>query len=318
MKARMKHFGFSIARRYANNPILVPQGSKWEARAVFNPTAWTDGKRVYLLYRAEGPSGFPDREFCSRIGLAVSEDGINFIRNEYPVLQPTEPYEIPGGCEDPRLVRIGDVFFLTYTAYDGKTARLAMAKSADLMHWEKCGLLLPDHQWESFFPFEQFCSLFPRGWSKSGAILSERVNGLYWMFFGDTHIFAATSNNLLEWDVIAQPVISPRPGYFDSRLVEPGPPPVLLSDGIWLGYNSADNDLRYSFGQCLIDSKNPQSVIYRSNSPILHPSTIDEIDGQVPSVVFGEGLVLFKGVWFLYYGMADSKIGVAFLNRFTT
>jgi predicted GH43/DUF377 family glycosyl hydrolase len=206
---------------------------------------------------------------------------------------------------------------MTYTAYDGKIARLAMAKSSDLFHWEKCGLLFPDEQWELFFPRKEYRSLFPRGWSKSGAILSSQIDGLYWMFFGDTHIFIANSKDLQKWDVLENPVISPRPGSFDSRLVEPGPPPLLLPEGIWLGYNSANENIRYSFGQCLIDAKNPQIVIHRSGSPILEPSTSSEVSGQVPQVVFGEGLVFFKGQWLLYYGMADSRIGVAFLERST-
>ena len=306
--------GYSRSRKHTNNPILEPQGYGWESRAVFNPTAWTDGKRVYLLYRAEGPSGFPNRKFCSRIGLAVSEDGVLFIRHKMPVLEPTEPYEIPGGCEDPRLVRIGDVFFMTYTAYDGKTARLALAKSTNLVHWEKCGIMLPDDQWDEFFPDEKIRALFPRGWSKSGAILSGQVNGLYWMYFGDTHIFAATSKDLYRWNVIGTPVISPRSGYFDSKLVEPGPPPVLHNNGIWLGYNAADNDLRYTFGQCVFDCNNPQVVVFRDDRPILEPTTQHEITGQVQKVVFGSGSVQFKGQKFLYYGMADSRIGVAILD----
>lgn len=308
-------FGFSLARRHAGNPILAPQGDGWESRAVMNPAAWTDGERVYLLYRAEGPVEGPAGAFGSVLGLAASDDGIHFTRNAEPVLTATEPYETPGGCEDPRLVRIADIFVLTYTAYDGTTARLAAATADDLLHWDKHGPMLPDERWEAYFPQEQIRSQFPRGWSKSGALLPDRVDGRYWMFFGDTHIFAATSSDLRRWDVLEEPLISPRPGCFDSRLVEPGPPPVLLPEGIWFGYNSADQDLRYAFGQCLLDPRDPRSVIGRSETPLLEPETREEIEGQMPQVVFGEGLVSFNGEWLLYYGMADSRIGVAILER---
>src|SRR6059058_2683676 len=104
----MSLWGFDSLRKHAGNPILVPQGDGWESRAVYNPAAWTDGQQVYLLYRAEGPCDDPGRAFTSRIGLAFSSDGIHFMRESLPVMEPTEPYEIPGGCEDPRLVRIGD------------------------------------------------------------------------------------------------------------------------------------------------------------------------------------------------------------------
>lgn len=300
-------------RKHAGNPILTPQGEGWESRAVFNPTAWTDGETLYLLYRAEGPSDHPDRPFCSRIGLALSRDGFHFERLPKPVMEPTEPYEMPGGCEDPRLVRIGDRFYMTYTAFDGRAARLAMAVSEDLRTWEKWGLMLTDAQWARYFlrPGEEI-EEFLRGWSKSGAILPQPLQGRYWMYFGDTNIWAAHSTDLRHWEVVDEPALTPRPDSFDSQLVEPGPPPVLLPEGIWLGYNSANADLHYAFGQALFSQDAPARLIHRSEAPLLTPTTPDEIDGQTRHVVFGEGSVLFKGKWLLYYGMADSRIGVAF------
>ncbi len=154
-------------------------------------------------------------------------------------------------------------------------------------------------------------SLLPKGWSKSGAILAQKINGFYWMYFGDTNIWVAYSTNLCNWEVVPEPVLSPRPGFFDSNLVEPGPPPLFTSEGIWLGYNGADKNLRYSFGQCLFKPDNPQKLARRCSKALLEPETEMEMKGYVPQVVFGEGLVRFKGAWFLYYGMADGNIGVA-------
>jgi predicted GH43/DUF377 family glycosyl hydrolase len=98
---------------------------------------------------------------------------------------------------------------------------------------------------------------------------------------------------------------------FDSRLVEPGPPPMMLANGIWLGYNSANDDLRYAFGQALFSLDDPTRLVRRCVRPLLEPTADAERRGQVYNVVFAEGLVQFRGEWMLYYGMADSRIGVA-------
>jgi predicted GH43/DUF377 family glycosyl hydrolase/tetratricopeptide (TPR) repeat protein len=304
--------GIGPFRKYENNPILVPQGDSWESRTVYNPAAWTDGNKVYMLYRAEGPCDFPDREFCSRIGLATSTDGIHFTREAQPVLEPSEPYEKPGGCEDPRITQIDDKFYMTYTAYDGKVARLAMATSYDLRSWSKKGLLFDDAQWDAYFPRAEYPDN-PRGWSKSGVILPRKVKNRYWMYFGDTCIWAAstTDSDLKRWEIIPEPVLRPRPRHFDSKLVEPGPPLLILPEGIWLGYNGADYNLRYAFGQALFALDDPTRLIHRCTYPLMEPATEDELEGQVRQVVFAEGLVSFKEQRLLYYGMADSRIGLA-------
>lgn len=281
-------WGLNQFRKYSGNPVLESRGDSWESHAVFNPAAWTDGEKVYLLYRAE------ERPFTSRIGFATSTDGIHFNREPTSVFEATEPYEIPGGCEDPRVVFIDGIFYMTYTAYDGETARLAMAVSRDLHNWEKRGPLFPE-----------------RNWTKAGAILPQPINGFYWMYFGDTHIWAAYSEDLKRWEVIEEPVLSPRDGYFDSHLVEPGPPPLITPEGILLIYNSANDKHRYSIGQCLFALDDPKRLLRRSPRPLLEPTTAPEKEGQLPQVVFGGGLVQFNGKWFLYYGMADACIGVA-------
>ncbi len=135
-------------QKYGLNPILAPQGDSWEGRAVFNPAAWTNEKEVYLLYRAEEIHQDKRIVSMSRIGLAISDDGFQFTRVPYPVMEPTETYENFGGCEDPRIVRIENKFYMTYTAYDGKIARLALAISEDLRSWQKIGPVISIEQWE--------------------------------------------------------------------------------------------------------------------------------------------------------------------------
>ena len=285
----------SSFQKYEGNPIIVPQGNSWESKDVFNPATWSDGSTIYMLYRAEDSTGIGDWNGTSRIGLATSTDGIHFNREEKPVLGPTESWERPGGVEDPRLVKIDSTFYLTYTAYDGKTARLALATSPNLRNWKKHGLVLPDS-----------------GWSKSGAILPHKVNGKYWMYYGDTSIWIAHSEDLIHWTPLKEPVLKPRKGKFDSRLVEPGPPPLLTNQGILLLYNGANDSLIYETGQTLFDADDPTKLLKRSEQSFLKPGTRLEEEGQVPNVVFIEGLSKLNNTWYLYYGMGDSGIGVAF------
>lgn len=280
--------------KYDGNPILTPSGSTWQSKDLFNPTALAARDTIYMLYRAEDSTGIGQWNGTSRIGLARSTDGVHFERMPDPVLEPTEPWELPGGCEDPRVAGIEGTYYLTYTAYDGETARLALATSPDLIHWQKQGLVFPDS-----------------GWTKSGAIVPEKIDGKYWMYFGDTHIWIAHSEDLLNWTAVEQPVLSPRSGMFDSRLVEPGPTPLITRDGILLLYNGADQNLVYSAGQALFDPKNPRKLLARSKRPFLQPEDSLARHGQVPNVVFIEGLAKLKNRWFLYFGMGDSGIGVA-------
>lgn len=316
------------------NPVLSPGNGKffcpvrkdsvqWEEKDVFNPAAVVRNGKVYLLYRAEDRVG--KYAGTSRIGLAESEDGFHFKRHPEPVLYPDndtlQRYEWEGGIEDPRIVEAPDgTYVLTYTAYDGKVARLMLATSTDLMKWVKHGPVLQGH--------------FKDTWSKSGAIVAEqqderivarKINNKYWMYFGDTDLFLAWSEDLLHWQPLTDgdhllSVLKPRHGYFDSRLVEPGPFALLRPEGILLIYNGmnldegGDKNLlpgTYAGGQALFNGDNPSQLISRLENYFIHPDKPYELTGQINRVCFLEGLVYFKGKWFLYYGTADSHIAVA-------
>jgi predicted GH43/DUF377 family glycosyl hydrolase len=316
------------------NPILEPSSDqvffcpiskkevKWEERNVLNPSAIVKGGKVYLIYRAQ------DREMTSRLGLAISEDGLQFKKQPAPVFYPDidnmNQYEWKGGAEDPRIVEGEDgTYIMTYTAYDGKVARLCLASSKDLRSWKKHGLAFGEGKYRDT-------------WSKSGAIVSKldggkivatKIKEKYWMYFGDTDLFMATSDDLIHWTVAeneeSQKMISvlhPRMGYFDSRLVEPGPYALLQENGILLIYNSSNaanyNDpglpkYTYSAGQALFDKENPFKLIDRMEGYFIHPDKPYEKTGEVNEVCFVEGLVYFRNQWLLYYGTADSKIAVA-------
>ncbi len=160
-------------------------------------------------------------------------------------------------------------------------------------------------------------------------MVAEKINGKYWMYWGDVNMNVATSTNLIEWTPLEHEdgsfvvVFAPRPGKFDSRLVEPGPPPFITDKGILFIYNSMNLDEggdpalpagTYAAGQALLDVKDPTKMLQRTDSYFLHPEEPYEKTGQIGNVCFLEGLVNFKNTWFLYYGTADSKIAVATFN----
>ncbi|KAJ5883075.1 uncharacterized protein N7473_009961 [Penicillium subrubescens] len=306
--------------QYAGNPIMRPDASHpWESAYLYNPSAIVMDDMVFLLYRAQ------DAQKTSSIGLAWSSDGYSFTRYSQPIIAPTEPYETPGGCEDPRVVRVDGTFYLTYTAYDGKVARLCLATSTDLVNWKKYGPILPDfietvYNWRE--PVTYFSSNAP-GWTKSGAIIDERQpDGYYYMQFGDTYLYTANSTDLIHWEVSGDgKPFAPLMNVWEQALTESGPPPIKTRDGKWLKiYNGmATGGVggyavgQYSTGQMLIDPANSPlgPPIARLETPILQPTTATEITGQVDNVVFSEGLVQFKGKWLLYFGAGDAFLSVA-------
>ena len=344
----------SFVKADSVNPILGPgtgvfsdpiwkKQVLWEEKDVFNPAIVVRDNKVYMLYRAQDKIGLPGG--TSRIGLAISSDGLHFTRNSSPVLFPDndnyKKYEWQGGCEDPRIVEDEQgIYYMTYTAFDGKIARLLVATSKDLIHWIKKGPAFA----------EAYKGKYIDKWSKSGSIVSQykngkviakKVNGKYWMYWGDVFIWAATSYDLVHWkpvemqkgetpsaplknEALNMPdltiVIATRNGKFDSDLVESGPPAMYTDQGIVLIYNSrnirsiGDTSLAegtYAAGQVLIDKTDPTKVIKRLDNYFIKPDKPYEFTGQVNQVCFLEGLANFHNKWLLYYGTADSRIAVA-------
>lgn len=292
-------------QRASQTPVLEPRGSGWESKGAFNPAVVRVGGKFVMLYRAQDSKGI------SRIGYAESRDGIHWSRRADPVLFPDGPDEKGGGVEDPRLVRIRNSWILTYTAYNGKDAQLALAESRDLVRWQRRGVILPAYK-----------GRWNVNWTKSGAILDRKIGGHYWMYFmadardrpDQTGI--AWSDDLIHWtEPLPHPVLPRRPGHFDSRVTEPGPPPVLTRDGILLIYNGADDRLVYRTGWALFDPHDPSKLIARSDQPIFEPELEWERTGQVPNVVFVEGMVRRGPEFLFWYGGADRSIGLARSRR---
>jgi predicted GH43/DUF377 family glycosyl hydrolase len=302
-------FGFQVSKqlpfakwhRAVETPVLSPQGDTWESAGTFNPSVVEHEGKYVMLYRAQDKSG------TSRLGYAESEDGVHFRKRPDPVLSPEADYERDGGVEDPRLVRFSDTYYLTYTGYNKKDAQLCLATSKDLIHWERKGVILPAYKgnWNVV-------------WTKSGAIVPEKIDGKYWMYFLGTaadktdQTGLAYSSDLIHWvEATNTPVLPTRPGRFDSRVVEPGPAPILTNDGIVLIYNGADDKLVYRTAVAIFDRKDPRKLLYRSDQPIFSPEKAWEKTGQVPNVVFVEGAVKRGDRYLFYYGAADKYVGVA-------
>ncbi len=336
------------------NPVLVPgtnsfidpithKNIAWEAKDVFNPAIVVRHDTIFMLYRAQDKIGLPGG--TSRIGLATSTDGLHFTKMSAPVFYPSndslKKYEWQGGAEDPRIVEDEQgVYYMTYTAYDGNLARLLIATSTDLLHWKKYGSVFT----------KAYQGKYLNLWSKSGSIVSKyvegkivatKINGKYWMYWGDQNIWAATSTDLINWEPVEMQanekppitlkgqalnmpllkiVIPTRDKMFDADLVESGPPAMLTEQGILLIYNSRNlknigdtslPDGTYTGGQVLLDKNNPTKVLNRLDHYFFKPDKPYELTGQVNNVCFLEGLASYQGKWFLYYGTADSKIAVA-------
>lgn len=321
----------------------------WAEKDAFNPGAVVRDGKVCLLVRGEDRVG--RYAGVSRIGLATSEDGVRFELRPEPVLAPGDDqwqaWEWPGGLEDPRVVEGPDGRYVcTYTAFDGKVGCLFVATSEDLISWTKHGPAFAG-------------SAYVRRQTKAGAIVTElkdgrlvaaRIDGLFWMLWGEGSIFAATSEDLVRWTPLEadiapdryltwspdgtagqwridrvpglsglRSIAGPRRRRFDSLLIEPGPPPVLTPDGVVVIYNGANHPLNgeegtpgfaYQPGQMLLDAADPSAVVARASAPFLRIDPA-EAKGQVGNVCFAQGLVAFAGQWLLYVGLADSRLGVA-------
>ncbi|MGA9511743.1 MAG: glycoside hydrolase family 130 protein [Candidatus Sulfotelmatobacter sp.] len=292
---------FAAWQRASENPVISPQSNGWESAGTFNPSVVVRVGKIVMLYRAQDKAG------TSRLGYAESVDGIRFTRRSQPVFSPEKDYEKDGGVEDPRLVQFGDTYYLTYTGYNKKDAQLCLATSKDLVHWERKGIILPAYKgnWNV-------------RWTKSGAIVPEKIGGKYWMYFLGTsrdnkdQMGLAWSIDLLHWtEATEMPVLPAREGKFDSRVVEPGPAPIVTAKGIVLIYNGADDKLVYRTGVAMFDRNDPRRVISRTDLPIFAPEKEWEKVGQIPNVVFVEGMVRKGGDYLFYYGGADTNVGVA-------
>ncbi len=334
-----------FTRPATDNPVLAPQPestftdpvlkkpSHWEALHTFNPAAIVRDGKVVVLYRAEDDSGSMELGgHTSRLGLAESADGIHFTRRAEPVFFPAadaqKAREWPGGVEDPRLVEREDgTYVLTYTQWNRQTFSVGIASSRDLIHWTKYGPAFLSAAGGKYAHLRyKSAGIVTRLDETKGRLIAARIDGKYWMYWGEGAIHLATSADAIHWtpveDATGTPVelLRPRAGHFDSTFPETGPPPVLTDRGIVVLYNGKNavqggdpalGPNAYGTGEALFDRDDPVRLIAQADQPILKPEMPYEKTGQYAAgTTFSEGLVFFHGRWFLYYGCADSLVGV--------
>ncbi len=327
--------------RPVNAPIITPNEKSvftdpitrkpvhWETLHTFNPGAIVRQNKVYVLYRAEDDSGtMAIGMHTSRLGLASSDDGIHFSREAEPIFYPAvdseQEREWPGGVEDPRVVEREDgTYVMAYTQWNRKTYDIGVATSTDLVHWSKQGPALVGEKYQHL----AYKSASMVTQLANGRLIAAKINGKYWMYWGEVQIRLATSPDLIHWtpveDSSGKPVVllHDRPGKFDSAFPEVGPPALLTDHGVLLIYNGKNTASggaaglaanAYSDGQALFASDDPAKLLARTDDPFFKPEQSWEQSGQYAAgTTFAEGLVFFRGKWFLFYGCADSRVGVA-------
>lgn len=290
--------GHEKMRRFQDNPILKPDPSnEWESRLVFNAAAIEVGKRVHLLYRALGNDGI------SRIGYASSSDGYVFDeRSPTPVFEPKNGAE-DYGCEDPRLTRFDSKIIMAYTA-------LTEIDHDQLYQISLTSISVNDFlckQWnwnERLLPFRGVRN-------KDGVVFPKKIDGKYVMLHRlEPDMCVAYSDDLKRWyDIRA--FMRPRTKSWDCWKIGAAGVPIELNEGWLVLYHGVSFEKVYSLGVILLDRDNPESVLYRSETPILTPVADYERFGKVPNVVFSCGNVLIDDEVFVYYGGADSVVCLA-------
>lgn len=285
-------------------PVLDKE-IRWEEQNVYNPAVVVRNGEVHLLYRADDRNPALGWGRTCRVGLAVSEDGIRFTRHPAPVLYPDndefKKYEWEGGCEDLHVIEGDDgIYYMNYTTWSGKGDTLSVATSRDLVHWTKHGPA-----------FRKTAPDKVLG-SRTGVVVSRRqderliatkVNGKYWMYF--THPCAlAWSENLIDWTPSGQAV------WGGSH--EAGAIAQLRDDGILLMTQGGHHALgAWTVRQALIDRKDMKTVLKEPKEPFLWPEYEWERKGMTGDTTVANGMVPFRGKWLLYYGAADTVIGLA-------
>lgn len=291
-----------LLTRHPANPIMLPiPASDWETYNTFNPAVIYHNGLFHMLYRAQG------LDWVSRIGYAVSKDGVDWNRMRRPVLEPQDSSD-SRGLEDPRVTEIDGIFYMTYTAYgseytgkgkpthNGAGVLPMIVQSRNLLDWERVGPLVRGEDNKDHV-------LFPR-----------RIRGKYVALHRrPPQVWLAESEDLVHWpEASMRPVFGPREDNgWDSLRVGGGGVPIETPDGWLIIYHAYDLDHTYRLGACLLDLEDPAVVIRRPRSFILEPRELWELRGDVPNVVFSCANPVVNDRVYVFYGGADHVIGLA-------
>lgn len=310
-----------IIERSDKNPILKPnKDQSWEAEAVFNGCPVKKGNKVFLLYRAVSLSHYHTtanaKLMVSDIGIAESKDGVNFY-NRKRFIAPEYPWE-KFGCEDPRITKLNNKYYIFYTALSSwpprtETIKVGLAISKDLEKIEEKHLVTPFN-------------------AKAMALFPEKIDGKAWAVLTvntdrpPAKICLASFKK--EEDIWSESYWQKWYQKFERYSlplqrspqdhIEVGAPPIKTKYGWLLFYSYIRNYFSpqrlFGIEAALLDFKNPLKVIAKTDFPILTPEEYYEKHGMAPNVIFPSGALLKKNVLSLYYGTADITCSLAFID----
>lgn len=312
--------------------ILEKTDLNFENQAVLNPACIEKDGIVHMFYRAVRPGNF------STIGYCQIKNGEIIYRKNQPCLYPEYDYETQG-LEDPRITFLDGLYYLFYTAFDGRNARIAYAVSPDLKHFEKRGVISPQIPYQKaidiFFNIgvkkeyvvgKTLCEAIGGAnimlWDKDACLFPKKINGQYALlhrilpdiqiaYF--TNFSQLTDDYWLNYLQNLKKYILLEPRFdFESRSIGAGTPPIETPYGWLLIYHAvqetADGAV-YHAGAALLDKDNPQRLIGRLTQPLFSPDKSWEKLGNINNIVFPTGAVLKKDKIEIYYGAADKVIG---------
>ena len=283
-------------------PVLLPDpNSTWETYNVFNPAVLYERGLFHMIYRAQG------LDWISRLGYAVSADGVHWNRLREPVLSPCDATD-SRGLEDPRVTEIDGVYYMTYTAYGsvwrgkgepthaGGGVTPMIARSTNLISWERLGSIVTGEDNKDHV-------LFPRRINSHYVALHRRP----------PQVWIAESNDLQHWpEDRMRPILAPRAQTgWDGLRVGSGGVPIETEHGWLLIYHAYNEAHVYRLGVCLLDREQPDRVIRRPKDFIFEPQELWELRGDVPNVVFSCASPVVNDTVYVFYGAADHVIGLA-------
>ena len=314
----------------------------FENEGVLNPAAIRDGEYIHLFYRAVSTGNHSTIGYCKLKGPhSVIE------RHTAPLILPEFEYESQG-TEDPRISRIDDLYYMTYTAYNGINALGALAVSKDLLHWEKKGIIVPQITYEEFIVLTESGKTINEKytrfnahqhttskegeevflWDKNVIFFPRRINGkLCFLHRIRPDIQIIVSLNELEeltdefWksyflhleeNIVLSPKFEHEVSYIGG-----GCPPIETEYGWLLIYHGVHDSIKgYVYSACaaLLDLDDPRKEIARLPYPLFSPEYPWELKGEVNNVCFPTGAVVFDETLYIYYGAADERIALASLN----
>lgn len=313
--------------------LLYQPTCEWEEEGVFNPTAISIDNDVHIIYRGI------KHENYSRLGyFKFTIDKYGVKTPKFPLITPSEEYE-KQGVEDPRITMLDGKYYLLYTAFDGKNARIAGAESeGNILNFRKFGTISPNitfleaillsntDRYRDFW----YRMVKEKGeniiiWDKDGCLFPEKINGKFALlhriepdiqivYFDD--FFQLKNKEFWEEyfrDLEKKIVMKPEYKWEESK-IGAGPSPIRTEYGWLLLYHGVDKDRVYRAGVVLLDLENPEKVIARLPFPLFEPTHQWEKEGNVPNVIFPTGAVVKDGIIYIFYGCSDARIGIAELE----